>query len=221
MLRPLRLKMGMLRLCATETFARLCATQNRYVAAFCYPKRYVATIATQKGMLRLWATEIFARLCATQISYVTTLCEPCCDFERLMIRPCSTHDSNLFDSIDPIRLYRPYSTLSTLFDPWFEHVRLMIRPCFTHDSTVLDSWFDLIWLNRPCSIHDSTLFDPWFDFVRLYCSFDHINLRRKPDYAGPCRSNHESNISARATHNGDPLSVFIDPGNFIIIYKLI
>ena len=32
MLQPLRLKMSMLRLCATETFAVLCATQNRYVA---------------------------------------------------------------------------------------------------------------------------------------------------------------------------------------------
>ena len=49
MLRPLRLKMGMLRLCATETFARLCATQNIYVATLRNPKRYVATIATQYG----------------------------------------------------------------------------------------------------------------------------------------------------------------------------
>ena len=31
-LRPLRLKMGMLRLCANEIFARLCGIQKRYVA---------------------------------------------------------------------------------------------------------------------------------------------------------------------------------------------
>ena len=38
-LRPLRLKMGMLRLCATEKFARLCATQNRYDATLRDPKK--------------------------------------------------------------------------------------------------------------------------------------------------------------------------------------
>ena len=60
---------------------------------------------------------------------------------KFMLRPCSTHDSTLFDS-------------------WFDPVRLTIRPCSTYDSTLLDSWFDLVRLMiRPCLTHDSTLFD--------------------------------------------------------------
>ena len=48
-----------------------------------------------------------------------------------MIRPCSTHDSTLFDSIDPVRLYRPVRLM-------FRPVRLMVRRCSTHDSTLFD-----------------------------------------------------------------------------------
>ena len=39
MLRPLQLKMGMLWLCATKKFARLCANQNRYDATLRDPKQ--------------------------------------------------------------------------------------------------------------------------------------------------------------------------------------
>ena len=39
MLRPLRLKMGMLRFCAIEIIARHCATQNRYNVILCVPKK--------------------------------------------------------------------------------------------------------------------------------------------------------------------------------------
>ena len=161
---------------------------------------------------------ILYRLCS---SHDATLFDSWFDPVRLMIRPCSTHDSTRFDSwFDPVRpTIRPCSTHdSTLFDSWFDPVRLMIRPCSTHDSTRFDPWFDPVRLMiRPCSTHDwtlfeswfdpvrlmirpcstlSTLFDSWFGFVRLSCSFDRLNLRRKSDSVRPCRLNHESNTSA-------------------------
>ena len=112
------------------------------------------------------------KLCATRVA---TLRDPscnlrdpnlCCDSVRpklrLMIWPCSTHDSTLFDSwFDPVWLMiQPCSSLSTLFESWFDPVRLMIRTCSTHDSTLFDAWFDPARVMiRPCLTPDSTMFD--------------------------------------------------------------
>ena len=68
MLRPLRLIMDMLRLCATET---------RYVAPLCDPNELYCDFARPK--------QDMLRICATQISYVMTLRDPnwlFCDFVR-------------------------------------------------------------------------------------------------------------------------------------------
>ena len=73
MLRPLRLKMGMLRLCATEEI----------LWDFARPK------------------EDIVRLCATQIRYAATLRDPCCDFARpklAMLRQFATYVATLCDS---------------------------------------------------------------------------------------------------------------------------
>ena len=113
----------------------------------------------------------------------STLFESCFCPVRLMIRPCLTHDSTLLDSwFDPVwPMIRPCSTHnSTLLDSWFDPVRPMIRHCLTHDSTLIDSCFDPVWLMiPPCSTYDSTLFDPWFDLVRVMirlCSIHDLTL---------------------------------------------
>ena len=155
------------------------------------------------------------RLCWLYYSFDRRKLRRKTDSVWLMIRPCSTYDSNVFDSwFDRVWLYRP-------FDSWFGPVRIMIRPCLTL-STLFDSWFDCV---RPCSTHDSALFASWFDRVRLmvrpcstlstlydswfdpvwpmirlcwlYFSFDRRKLRRKSDSVWliirPC-STHDSTL---------------------------
>ena len=57
-----------------KQFARLFASQNRYVATLCDPERYVATNAIKMSMLRLCATEMFERLYPVQKKdYVSTI----------------------------------------------------------------------------------------------------------------------------------------------------
>ena len=48
MLRPLRLKMGMLRVCVTEEF--LCATQKMYLATIATQSQYVATLCDRSNL---------------------------------------------------------------------------------------------------------------------------------------------------------------------------
>ena len=85
-LRPLRLIVGMLRLCATKTFARLCATQNKCCDFARLKLGMLRPLRLRVDTLRLCATKIFARLCATQNR---------CDFarpKRDMLRFCATQN---------------------------------------------------------------------------------------------------------------------------------
>ena len=61
MLRPLRLNVDRLRLCATKLFARLWGTQNRYLKTLWDSKKgMLRTLRLKMGMLRLCAGETFA-----------------------------------------------------------------------------------------------------------------------------------------------------------------
>ena len=84
MLRPLRLRMGMLWLCANEKFARHCTNQNRYDATLRDPKQMCCDFARPtKSMLRILQLKMgMLWLCATKEVY--------CEFARpkkCMLRP--------------------------------------------------------------------------------------------------------------------------------------
>ena len=109
MLRTLRLKMGMLRLCAIQIrYVATIGTQNGYVATLC-DRNICATLHDAKhiccdfvrlnkgmlqplwlkmGMLQLCATEKFVRLCGTQKGMLRPL-----RLKMVILRLCATQAS--------------------------------------------------------------------------------------------------------------------------------
>ena len=72
MVRPLRLKWGVLWLCTTEMFASLCATQKKDFAKLRGLKMYVVIIATQNGYI---ATLRDRNVCVTFPDPKKTVCK--------------------------------------------------------------------------------------------------------------------------------------------------
>ena len=99
MLRPLRLLMGRLPLRASEIFARFCATQNRYDAFCATQNRYVAHSHDP--------TKVYCEHC--------DLKQVCCDFARL--RTTNTL-FNIFAQLKNIRLHFICMYVSMFYGVW-------------------------------------------------------------------------------------------------------
>ena len=87
-------------------FLRLCATQKRYAATWCDPKKYAAVLGLKLGMLPLCATKV---ICTSQKRYVAILCDPktvCCNTSaqpKTILRLCATQKRFVATLEEPCR----------------------------------------------------------------------------------------------------------------------
>ena len=195
MLRSLRLKMGMLRHCATEILSdlarpklgmlRLCATQIRYVAKIATQNGYVALCTTKETLrdfarpktdiMRLCATDFFARHCTTQ-SLVAIIAA---NNENVAI---------LCDQINCAKLYdNRYGAISL-----FEVCDFLFRPTRPKIGMFRPSRprLNLFWPNRPYKLSMfrlcSTEEEPFNQFWRRTNHFDHVWPRKSDACCDAC-----------------------------------